>query len=154
ESGKSFDPKIVDIMRRRYVELEQMARTGHHAERPKLETDLKIERGAAPAAGFEKSDGDVSRSVTRLHEGILGAQQLADFAGQLRGSIPFDALAIFVEQNERLVPAFVHGEVADQLSRLQIPVGKGLIGWVAENHKPIVNANPKVDPGFPMDSEC
>ena len=48
ESGKSFDPVIVDIMRRRYVELERMAvRAGAGKEKVKLSMDVKIERGSA-----------------------------------------------------------------------------------------------------------
>src|SRR5271170_5195408 len=49
ESGKSFDPVIVDIIRRRYVELERMAvSTGAEKEKIKLSMDVKIERGSAP----------------------------------------------------------------------------------------------------------
>jgi diguanylate cyclase (GGDEF)-like protein len=31
---------------------------------------------------------------------------------------------------------------------LEIPVGQGLSGWVAENRKPILNGNPSVEPGY------
>jgi GAF domain-containing protein len=31
---------------------------------------------------------------------------------------------------------------------LEIPIGAGLSGWVAENRKPIVNGNPSVEPGY------
>src|SRR5678815_2085970 len=34
ESGKSFDPRVVDVLSRRYVELEQIARQSHPAEAP------------------------------------------------------------------------------------------------------------------------
>ena len=47
ESGKSFDPVIVDILQRRYVQLEKMA-VGSGGEKMKLSVDIKIERGLAP----------------------------------------------------------------------------------------------------------
>src|ERR1700674_2032558 len=49
EAGKSFDPRVVEVLQRRYVELEKLA----HARPPriptKLSTDVKVERGSAPA---------------------------------------------------------------------------------------------------------
>ena len=51
QSGKSFDPEVVQILKERYIELEQLAR-GSKAESFTLSTDIKIERGAAgPLAG-------------------------------------------------------------------------------------------------------
>ena len=45
ESGKSFDPRVVEILERRYLELDQLARTSHQIA--KLPTDVKVERGDA-----------------------------------------------------------------------------------------------------------
>ncbi len=52
ESGKSFDPRVVAGLKARYRELEQLARSQEPEERTKLSTDVKVERGAAPAAGL------------------------------------------------------------------------------------------------------
>src|ERR1022692_277195 len=59
ESGKAFDPVIVDILKRRYVELEQLVhvRTGN-LNKQKLSTEVKdqdanVEPAIKPAAGFE-----------------------------------------------------------------------------------------------------
>src|SRR5665213_1745316 len=75
EAGKSFDPVIVDILSRRYVELERMA-VGTGGEKMKLSMDIKIERGLAPATGFAQSaddntpadPGPVSYTHLRAHE--------------------------------------------------------------------------------------
>jgi diguanylate cyclase (GGDEF)-like protein len=42
----------------------------------------------------------------------------------------------------------VNGENFRLFSSLQIPVGQGLSGWVAETGKAIVNGNPSVEPGY------
>ena len=63
ESGISFDPQVVDILQRRYVELEAMAQA-QQVETAKLSTDVKIERGLEPAAGFEKHQASASQHRT------------------------------------------------------------------------------------------
>lgn len=55
EAGKAFDPVIVDIIHRRYRELEELAvRTGGEKSK-QLSTEIRIERGLAPATGFAES---------------------------------------------------------------------------------------------------
>ena len=41
-----------------------------------------------------------------------------------------------------LMPEYVNGENFRLFSSLEIPLGQGLSGWVAENRKPIINGNP------------
>ena len=55
DSGRSFDPAVVDVLKRRYVELEKMAVASCVGTMKLSEKDIKIERGEAPAAGFESS---------------------------------------------------------------------------------------------------
>ena len=52
KAGTQFDPAVVQLLEERYLELEQLARQ-QIGEMEPLKTDLFIERGAAPAAGFE-----------------------------------------------------------------------------------------------------
>jgi GAF domain-containing protein len=47
-----------------------------------------------------------------------------------------------------LVAKFVSGENFRLFSSLRIPLGEGLSGWVAQNHKEILNGNPSVEPGY------
>src|SRR5205823_14833511 len=48
EAGTAFDPKVVSVLKRRYIEVEGMARESRGA---KLSTDCTTERGAASAVG-------------------------------------------------------------------------------------------------------
>src|SRR5271156_1785209 len=54
ESGKAFDPKVVEILQKRYLALEKLAvaKSSQDPAGP-LSTAIKIERGLEPAAGFE-----------------------------------------------------------------------------------------------------
>ena len=56
DSGKSFDPKVVNVLEKRYRQLEKIVESNSRREGAagsKLSTEVKIEPGAAPAAGFE-----------------------------------------------------------------------------------------------------
>ena len=164
EAGKSFDPRVVQVLARRYREMEAMIQSGERPEGPRLSTDAKIERGV-PAAGFQTAErpGEASRALLRLHQSIVAAERPArelcqdDATGSLPAFetlarlVPCDAIALYVRDGERLVLERVHGEDYRRFAALEIPVGTGLSGWVAENRKSIINGNPAVEPGYLSD---
>ncbi len=172
ESGISFDPRVVDILHRRYVELEAMAQA-QQVEKAKLSTHVKIERGLAPAAGFESSKRstvmpnpdhavDFLSSIAAARQEVQNLFELAQDLGnslslnetlsllaiRLKRMIPYDSLAIYVMRDGKLKAEYVNGENFRLFSALEIPLGQGLSGWVAENRKPIINGNPSVEPGY------
>jgi diguanylate cyclase (GGDEF)-like protein/putative nucleotidyltransferase with HDIG domain len=172
ESGKSFDPQVVEILERRHVELEQLA-INQPEPSIRLSTDLKIERGLAPANGFEQpavsrlfSDrADPLSSIAAARQEVqmlfeltqeMGrslnmAEMLSVFAVGLKRLVPYDSIAIYIKRDQKLHPEFVNGENFRLFSSLEIPVGQGLSGWVAENNKSIRNGNPSVEAGYLCD---
>jgi putative nucleotidyltransferase with HDIG domain len=172
DAGKAFDPKVVDILRRRYIELEKMANEQPLQATPKLSTDIKVERGLAPDAGFAESaqaDAKTSAPVRQVTALISAAraqsQEIVDLARQpgsalsaedilsllavrLKHLVPHDSLAVYCPKNGTLSAEFVSGENFRLFSALRIPDGEGLSGWVAQNHKAILNGNPSVEPGY------
>ena len=171
ESGKSFDPRVVDVLQKRYQNLEEMA-IAKSAEDPNapLSTAIKIERGLEPAAGFENAKSqDYAGKETTFLSSIAAARQeaqalfelsqdlgaslslgetLSVFSVKLKPMVPYDAIAIYVKREAELVPEYVNGDNYRLFSSLRIPVGQGLSGWVAQNRKPIINGNPSVEPGY------
>jgi putative nucleotidyltransferase with HDIG domain len=176
DAGKAFDPKVVEILRRRYIELEKMATEQPLQAPPKLSTDIKVERGLAPDAGFAESaeaDAKTSAPVGDAAALIMAARQhgqtILDFSRQsgsslnaedilsllavrLKQLVPHDSLAVYCPKNGILSAEFVSGENFRLFSSLRIPEGEGLSGWVAQNHKAILNGNPSVEPGYLNDS--
>jgi len=75
-------------------------------------------------------------------------ETLSLLAIRLKRMIPYDALAIYVPHGDILKAEYASGENFRLFSSLEIPMGQGLSGWVAENHKPILNGNPSVEPGY------
>jgi diguanylate cyclase (GGDEF)-like protein len=47
-----------------------------------------------------------------------------------------------------LVPRYVHGVDYDLFRSLEIPIGQGISGWVAQNEKPIINGDPAAETRF------
>src|SRR3984893_5232579 len=171
ESGKSFDPKVVSILERSYRQLEKLVESTYRREPvAPLSTELKVEAGAAPAAGFEDiTVKDAPGQEATFLSSIAAARQeaqtlfelsqdlgaslslgetLSVFSVKLRRLVPYDAIAIYVKRGTELVPDFVSGDNHRLFSSLRIPLGSGLSGWVAQNRKPIINGNPSVEPGY------
>ncbi|MEY2393939.1 MAG: hypothetical protein QOF94_284 [Acidobacteriaceae bacterium] len=176
ESGKSFDPKVVDVLKRRYRTLENLAlaqaATGGNLALP---ADLKITHGQAPAAGYENATvSDTPGREASFLSSIAAARQeaqslfelsqdlgaslslgetLSVFSVKLKPMVPYDAIAIYILRDEVLMPEYVNGDNYRLFSSLRIPLGDGLSGWVAQNKKPIVNGNPSVEPGYLNDPD-
>lgn len=168
EAGKSFDPRVVEVLARRYRELEKMARSSP-TEGLKLKKDVEIHGGESPAAGFETAAAASPQQPPEFLNQIAAARQeahelfelahdlgtslsldetLSVVSVRLQRIIPFDAMAVFLIKEKILEPAFVVGENARLFSSLRIPVGQGLSGWVAETGREILNGNPNVEPGY------
>jgi diguanylate cyclase (GGDEF)-like protein len=150
-------------------------KSGHVA---KLSTEVKFERGAAPAAGFEatkqaapgsENPGAPSDFLTSIAAARQEVQALFEISQDLGNSlsldetlsvlavrlgkiIPHHALAIWIQRDGVLYPEYVTGEDCRLLSSLEIPFGHGLSGWVAHTRKPIVNGNPTVEYSYLNDS--
>jgi diguanylate cyclase (GGDEF)-like protein/putative nucleotidyltransferase with HDIG domain len=179
ESGTSFDPRVVDVLTKHYVRLEKMAKESRSADPMKLSKDVKVEGGLAPAAGFEAAApsaraagatpgaqntdflsmiGAARQEVQALFEisqdlgNSLSLDETLSLLGvRLRRIVPHHGLAIWVQRAGVLIPEYVAGDDFRLFSSLQIPVGHGLSGWVAENRKAILNGNPSVESGYLSD---
>src|SRR5437899_2073012 len=169
ESGKSFDPKVVTVLKRSYLDLEKLVeKSSGQIAWSKLTTEVKVDRDVAPAAGFEEI-GAKEPHETNFLSSIAAARQedqtlfelsqdlgaslslgetLSVFSVKLKRLVPYDAIAIYVRRNNELLPEHVSGDNFRLFASLRIPLGQGLSGWVAQNKKPIINGNPSVEPGY------
>ncbi len=166
-SGRSFDPQVVEVLKRHYKEFE-----GYTSQAPLrqalLSKDLSVARGDAPDAGFQTdrprsmavkeafmasifSARQEVQAILELTEELSGTlrgdETLALVAARLKQLLPFDCLAVYIRDEGMLRTRYVHGEGSQGLASLEIPIGQGLSGWVVENNTPIVNGNPAVERG-------
>jgi putative nucleotidyltransferase with HDIG domain len=170
DAGTSFDPRVVEILERRYIALEKQATAQPVEALAKLSTDIKVQRGSAPDAGYARAAeapakaragdenskelvsaarragaeiSDISRAVRLRREDIFSL-----LAVRLRRLVAHDAMAVYCPIDGGLIAEFASGENVGLFSTLRIPLGEGLSGWVAQNHKSILNGNPSVEPGY------
>jgi len=176
KAGSWFDPAVVEVLARRYVELERAALAQEEPMVPQsLSKSVRVGHGVEPATGFEPSadptnGGDISHFLTSIASARQEAQTMFELSQdlgvslslsetlsvlsmRLRKMIPYDSIAVFVNRNGWLLPELVSGENFRVLSTLKVRVGEGLCGWVAQNCKPIVNGNPQVEAGYVVEPE-
>jgi diguanylate cyclase (GGDEF)-like protein/putative nucleotidyltransferase with HDIG domain len=168
ESGRSFDPRVVEVLEHRYREFELLARQAVSGA-SQISIEVPSENSGEPSAGFEPS----AKAPVSTHEGfiasIAGARQefqtlleltndlgnslrvdetLSLLASRLKALIPFQGVAIYTVQDGRLATRYAAGDDAALFASLEIPLGEGISGWVTQKNKPIVNGNPSVEPGY------
>src|SRR5580698_5611657 len=175
-SGSAFDPMIVEVLKRRYRDFEKMVQSDSlAAEEPFIAGahDTQDQTGVEPAAGFEQSapipssanDTDFLSSIASARQEAQTMFELSQDLGnslslgetlsvlsvRLRKMVPYDSMAVFLLKDGRLIPELVSGDNFRLLSSLNIGLGEGLCGWVAEKRKPIVNGNPEAEAGYVSD---
>jgi putative methionine-R-sulfoxide reductase with GAF domain len=160
---------VVEVNSRRYAELERLAKTSGMVQRTRLSTNVKVERGAAPAAGYEESADKTASDLMKIRASIEAAaaqpaapeegsrrsdvsasrpQVFAELRETLVHEVPYEFLAVYLRRDNRLVPEYMDGESQARFAALEIPMGRGLAGWVAEYGTAIINGDPSVEPGF------
>jgi putative nucleotidyltransferase with HDIG domain len=172
EAGKSYDPRVVEALRANYREWEKLSRTKKPRAKP-LSTGPRVTGGAAPAAGLQvavppealepnlaslatavQDEQALYESSQSLGNSFNLHETLSVLDSRLRRLIPYDAIAVYVREEDQLTPKYVNGESMRHFSMLQVPVGQGISGWVAQSGEPIVNGNPSGEPGGLNDPAC
>jgi putative nucleotidyltransferase with HDIG domain len=170
EAGTAFDPKVVQALQARYRELEARAKTTETPLQPPLSVDIKITKGGAPAAGFEADapvasappKHPVAQALANRHKNAESTPEMPA-AGlcslhweealtvaslRIRRLVSYDAIALCGCEDDFVRVKFASGEDGSELESLAVRQGEGLVGWVAEVGKPILNGNPAVEPGY------
>jgi diguanylate cyclase (GGDEF)-like protein len=162
EVGRSYDARVVECIERRYEEMESAVKSS--VESPKYDDHVaKTGRQVVPSAGFAELPNPAEVRATSFLASIVSARQEAQLlfelaqtlgnslslretlsvvAVRLKEMIPHDSIVFFICQDNKLVPKYAHGTDYELFVSLQIPLGQGISGWVAQNKKPILNGNP------------
>lgn len=169
EEGKSYDPRVVSVLQKRYVELERIA-WGEV-------TDPAGEAADAPASDLGKLaatlNAESSPAVNSILDPIMSARQenqhlqtlsaalshslgLSEVTGAIhkhvQQMIAHDTLAIYVCRESVLEPVEIVGENSHLFEREAFPIEKGLAGRVIQHASSILNGDPCMEFGFKNDS--
>jgi diguanylate cyclase (GGDEF)-like protein len=159
ESAKSFDPRVVSILERRYKELERKA--WEEAKRAPSDTAASPHRdlGKLAARLLVEPDFEGSSIVDPIVSARQETQLLRVFAAEVAQSlrceeiaaaahkclaqlVPYDTLVLYVVRGDLLEPAGVLGRSAHRFLREPIPASLGLSGRVLRDGLPILNGDP------------
>jgi transcriptional regulator with GAF, ATPase, and Fis domain len=102
---------------------------------------------------------DMNSAIATLQDEIRAISEVSDILAnrltlgevlsilclRLKPTIAYDCAVVYLRHGGQLRPEFAAGEDAALFSSVQIPVGQGLSGWVAEYGKPMLNGNPSVE---------
>jgi diguanylate cyclase (GGDEF)-like protein/putative nucleotidyltransferase with HDIG domain len=165
ESGKALDPRVVQVFVELYPALS--------AEADATQPVRQLTRVAAPAPAAVPSAGlvnetpaagsrsNVFQDIALAHREIYALYEIAQAMGsslgvsdtmalissKLSNIVPFSCCALFLynDETETLRCRYASGLEAEIMQQLVIKNGHGLIGWVARNRRPLVNARPSAD---------
>jgi diguanylate cyclase (GGDEF)-like protein/putative nucleotidyltransferase with HDIG domain len=174
-SGSAFEPRVVDVLQRRYREMEALAQSDSiTGEDSKFPADIRVAPGVEPAVGLERSganpgaanEADFLSSIASARQEAQAMFELSQDLGNslslsqtlnalstlLRKMVPYNSMAVFLLKDGRLVPELATGDNSNALLSLKIGLGEGLCGWVAEKRKPILNGNPEAEMGYDSDA--
>jgi diguanylate cyclase (GGDEF)-like protein/putative nucleotidyltransferase with HDIG domain len=164
EAGTSFDPRVVTAIEKRYRELE-LASVSSSATGV-AEVVSKINRNIAPSTGFGDVPNAAEVRTTSFLASIVSARQEAQLlfelaqtlgnslslretlsvvAIRLKEMIPHDLIVFYICDQGKLIPRYVHGTDYELFRSLEIPLGQGIAGWVAQHEKPIINGDPAAE---------
>lgn len=162
ETGRTFDPAILEVFLEMIDSLEDampplsarpvsLLGVEHvTADRP-LERKLRL----APRTATEKALRDIAaaqREVLSLYEisQTLGStlklsEVLPIVAAKLENIANFTTLVIYLAEGNRLRAAYVVGKNAEALKGVEMHVGEGGAGWVAEHRQVLIGGSPLAD---------
>jgi diguanylate cyclase (GGDEF)-like protein/putative nucleotidyltransferase with HDIG domain len=163
EAGRTFDPDLLDTFINVILSLECFVEPvatepthSHQLRLPNLDlvsSDAASRRvELAPKTPVEKALRDIAaaqREVLSLYEisQTLGsALRLSDvlpiIAAKLENIANFTTLVIYLAEANLLRAVYVTGKNADALKGVEISIGDGEAGWVAQHRQALIASNP------------
>jgi diguanylate cyclase (GGDEF)-like protein/putative nucleotidyltransferase with HDIG domain len=170
DEGRSFDPQVVSVLRRRYIELERMAwgevnnQTGVDSldtpanDLGKLSARLNAESKSTPNAILDpivsaRQETQRLQTLAAALTHSLGASEVtAAIHEHVKHMIAHDTLAIYIVRENKLEPIEIVGENSHLFGREAFPIEKGLSGRVIQHKTSILNGDPCMEFGFNNDS--
>jgi len=165
EGGISYDPLVVKAIEARYRELERVG-TRSVPTKSVFESVPNVNRPVVPFAGFAEVPNASEVRATSFLASIVSARQEAQLlfelaqtlgnslslretlsvvAVRLKEMIPHDLIVVYVREQDKLTPRYLHGADYELFRSLEIPLGQGISGWVAQHQQPIINGDPAVE---------
>ncbi len=156
ESGRSLDPRVVDLLSSMYPALEEEALSSQQdtAGLP-WRDDARLEQPSSSAgkpmefltsiAAARREEQEVLEFSRILGNSLNLHESLAALARNLRKAIPFSTMVLYMMRDRRLEAAFIEGDNYALFKGLELQLGRGLTGRAVQERKPLIEADPSED---------
>ena len=134
ESGKSFDPKVVEILANYYRELE---RHGDDAVAP-AEAELEV----SPIAAARQEVQHLFALAQDLGNSLSLDETFAVLSQHVKQLCQHDTLAVYIRREDRLEVEYVTGLDCVQLGSAVVRWGEGICGRAAATATALLNEDP------------
>ncbi len=169
ENGQSFDPKVVAVIERRYLDLDKIACDAIRdnpevasADQPEATREDLGKLSARLLAESEPNTGSIlgpivsARQETHLLHGLAGdlahatkIEEVVSAVHKCLGQIiSYDTLAVYARRGARVEPISITGRSSHLFSRRPFPLAESLSGSVVENRTPILNGDISEEPFY------
>ena len=149
EAGRRFDPKVISVLSARMNDLETKVRALTKPAAEEQETPRSLPQEFIGRIGAARNEAQVLFEISQAVGTTLRLDSaLAAFATGIHKLVPFHTVALYVLEDNALRAECAIGDEANLFASLEIPLGQGLSGWVAETGTPILNGNPTVEPAY------
>ena len=127
---------------------------GFRASAARVESERLKARQMAELTTTLKGVAAAHKEINALYEiaqtissGLTVSDTMALVSSKLATLVPFSACALFLysKRTDQLHCRFATGTDSELIQQLVVHTGQGLIGWVARNRRPLVNAQPQAD---------
>lgn len=137
ESGKSFDPKVVEILANYYHELELRSGDAPAAQ---------IDPGISPIAAARQEVQQLFALAQDLGNSLSLDETFAVLSEHVKQLCPHDTLAVYIRREDRLEAEYATGLDCQQVGSAVIPWGEGICGRAAAAATPLLNEDPTDHP--------
>lgn len=154
ESGKSFDPGVVEVLTAHYKEFEEKVQSAQRFDRDSASKDAArsrqdaIPEGVATAAfltriaAARQEEQQFFQLARDLGDSLSLSKTLEACAARLRVMCPCDSIVIFLKRERALLAEHASGAFCEYLQTMPVVWGKGVAGRVIDQGTTVLNGDP------------
>jgi diguanylate cyclase (GGDEF)-like protein len=144
ESGKSFDPQVVEILAGYYRELERRSEGA-----PVLEPAAPSTAGVSPIAAARQEVQNLFALASDLGNSLSLDETFAVLSLHVKQLCPHDTLAVYIRREDHLETEYVTGLDCLQVGSARVQWGEGICGRAAATATALLNEDPLGYPDRP-----
>ena len=149
ESGKSFDPRVVEVLERHYRELERGPAWRSFATLGGVPGDAAGRGFVSPIVAARQEVQHLFALAQDMGNSLSLDETFSVLSQHLKQLCPHDALVVYIRCEDQLQAEYASGAESGKLGSAVVPWGEGICGRAAATAAPILNEDPTEHPERP-----